>query len=186
MKKAIMAIAIIALFAGAANASGPYTVYFLTEGDDPTVETCDVAPGMYQPYNIRNWINNDVVNGFLTCQFGVDLGSDFNQGTTLNPAIATAMGSPTTDNWVVTFSQCQYDEWVWLCKYEMVYAGTPHWIYFMPASQSGKVNVATCEGGPEGDLPITDLIIGNEFGVNESCNIDAEEESWGAVKSMYR
>jgi len=186
MKKVIMTLAILAIFAAGANACEPYTVFFFTEGDDPTVEECDVAPGPYQPYVIRNWIRNDPVDGFLTCQFGVDLGGDFNQGTTLNPAIATAMGSPTTMNWVVTFSECQYDEWVWLCKYDQVYAGTPHYITFHPASESNKINVATCIGGPEGDLPLAPLAIGNEFGVNETCVTDAEEESWGAVKSMYR
>ena len=186
MKNLIIVMVVLILLPGASEGSGPYRAYWFTDGDDPSAEAFQVSVSIYSPYIIRNWIRNDTINGFLTCQFGVDLGSDLVQGTTTNTDIATSMGSPVTENWVVTFSECQYDEWVWLCRYEMFYAGTPHCTVFLTASESGKMNVATCEGGPEGDLPLATLDIGSQFGVNMYCMSDAEEDSWGAVKAIYR
>lgn len=186
MKKVIMALAILAVFAAGVDACEPYTVLWYTEGDDPTLEACEVAPpAPYAEFMVRTWVRNDPVDGFLTVQFGVDLAGNICTGTVSNPSIALEQNAPTGNDWVASFSECQYDEWVWLVKYTFLYGGTPGYLTFMPAATTGVINVATCIGGEEGDLPPAPLTIGNAFGVNEPCEVDSETESWGAVKSMY-
>jgi hypothetical protein len=182
MKKLIMALAILAFFAAGVSASEPYTAYLLTEGDDPTLETCEAHPAQYTTVYLRLWITNDIAKGLTGFELGIDFDSGDMISVTKNPGIPSIIGDLTTTAFAGAFQLCQGDEWVWIAQYEDFYLGVPHMIYTVPNSDTGNYIVTSCET----NFPQYPLTEGNQFGVNMSCVVDAEEESWGAVKSMYR
>jgi hypothetical protein len=182
MKKVIMTLAILALFAAGANACEPYTALLLTEGEDPLLETCEAAPAQYTTVFLRLWIYSDMVKGLTGFELGIDFDSGDMISVTKNPGVPSIIGDLTTTAFAGAFQDCQTTQYVWIAKYEDFYLGVPHMIYTVPNSDTGNYIVTSCET----NYPQYPLTEGNQFGVNMSCVVDAEEESWGAVKSMYR
>ncbi|MBD3179909.1 MAG: hypothetical protein GF417_10080 [Candidatus Latescibacteria bacterium] len=182
MKKALMTLVILALFSATAYASGPYTVFLLTENEDPLAASCDIYPGAFEPVDFRLWVQSDPATGLQGFELGIDLGPAQYAGATKNPGVPSIIGDLLTTAFAGAFTTCQTQEWVWIAKYSFPYTGTPHMVFTVPAWDSGNYIVTSCEVG----YPQYPLIEGNQFGVAMPCVVDAETESWGAVKSMYR
>jgi len=178
MKKGILFLTILALCTGSVYAEGPYTALWFTEGEDPSIGNCDVMPMPLAPYSARVWIYNDPADGFISCRLGVDPGTDVISSITRNPEMPITI---TEGNYV--FPECKYDQWVWLFSCELVYMGTPTTLKFIPDQNTGNFNISTCRTD---EYPVEGLTAGNEFGVNTDCVLDADVNSWGAVKSIYR
>ena len=177
MKKMVILIAAILMIYSAMVKSEPYSIVFVEEGVEPEVGSCELYPALYAEYLVRIWVHNDTVDGFISCRVDIDPGSDLITGMQYNP------GLPVITEGNFAFPECQYDQWVWLCIYTIFYTGTPHYLTFIPDSNSGEMNITTC--GTE-EYPVKELLAGNEFGVNQPCVQDAGEDSWGAVKEIYR
>ena len=182
MKKVIMTLVILAFFAVGANACEPYTALLLTENEDPLAAVCEVTPGNFEDVALRLWIYNDTSKGLVGFELGMDFGPAMYMGATKNPGVPSIIGDLLSTAFAGAFQECQLDEYVWIAKYTFPYTGTPHMIYTVPNSDTGNYIVTSCET----DYPKYPLIEGNQFGVNMSCVVDSETESWGAVKSMYR
>ena len=182
MKKVIMTLAILAFFAVGANACEPYTALLLTENEDPTAASCEVTPGNFEEVALRLWIYNDTAKGLGGFELGIDFGPAQYMNATVNPGVPAIIGDVLSTQFAGAFSEIQYTEYVWLVKYTFPYTGTPHMIVTVPNSDTGNYIVTSGET----DYPKYPLIEGNQFGVNMSCVVDSETESWGAVKSMYR
>ncbi|MFO7915961.1 MAG: hypothetical protein R6U43_09770 [Candidatus Krumholzibacteriales bacterium] len=177
MKKGIIFIAAILMVIVQAGKSEPYSIIFVEEGAEPGAGNCDLYPALYAEYQVRIWVQNDTADGFISCRLDIDTGDDAITGKQYNPDF------PVITEGNFAFPECQYDQWVWLCVYSILYSGTPHYLAFIPDSNTGEMNVTTCRTE---NYPVEDLPAGNEFGVNQPCVYDAGEESWGAVKAVYR
>ncbi|MFO7914520.1 MAG: hypothetical protein R6U43_02375 [Candidatus Krumholzibacteriales bacterium] len=182
MKKLILTLAIILLLATDVYACEAYTAFLFTEGEDPTAETCEAYPAQFESIDIRLWICSDPGRGLAGFELGIDFDSDDTVGYTLNPGVGPIIGDITSEAFAGAFMVCQTDQWVWIVKYQVLYAGTPHRIYLVLNSETVQSIVTSCET----DYPQYELSEGNRFGVNMACIVDSEEESWGAVKAMYR
>lgn len=182
MKKLLLALAIISFSATAAFACSPYTALLFTEGEDPTAQACDAYPAQFEEYNIRLWICSDPARGLGGFEMGIDFDSEDTVGYTLNPGLGPIIGDITTEAFAGAFVECQTDQYVWIVKYQILYAGTPHRIYMVLNSETVQSIVTSCEP----DYPQYELHEGNRFGVNMSCIVDSENDSWGAVKAIYR
>jgi hypothetical protein len=182
MKKVIMTIAVLALLAGSAYAGPNYYVAMYNAGEDH--DACGVSGivAPYTPYEMWIWIlpGDEGLKGF---DFKLDLAGDIVTVNTDNPDLSVTINSPqSVDGWVGTFSGCFYD-WVWLTKLNILAASvTPHYVTIIDNPTTGAVEATDCTPG----YPIRDLIVLNQYGVNQDCLTDSEDSSWGAVKALYR
>ncbi len=181
MKRVIMAVVVLSFLASAAYAGPNFYVAMYNPGEDRPDCGATVS-ALYEAYSIWVWIlpNDDGLKGF---DFKIVLNGDICTANTDNPDLSVTMNSPTSaDGWVGTFSGCM-TEWTWLTKLDLVVTNLdPHYVEIIENPETGAVEATDCTEG----YPINDLIVLNNYGVNTPCQTDAENSSWGAVKSMYR
>jgi len=181
MKKIILTVAVLALLAGTAYAGPNFYVGMYNAGDTrPDCGATAAAP--YTPYEIWVWILPSDL-GLKGFDFKMVLNGDICTGNTDNPQLSVTMNSPTADvGWVGTFTGCM-TEWTWLTKLSMLAATVdPHYVEIIENPTTGAVEATDCTDG----YPINPLIVLNSYGINAPCEVDAQDSSWGAVKSMYR
>lgn len=182
MRKAIViALTLVALAAGAACAGPNYYVAMYAAGDTRDSAYVSVS-AQYEPYEVWIWIlpSDDGLKGF---DFKVLTSGDICSSNVDNPDLVT-MNSPTSSQgWVGTFSViCHYD-WVWVTKLSMVAMSTdPHYLEIVDNPTTYATEASSCLEG----FPINELIVYNKFGINTPGEIDAGENSWGAIKALYR
>ncbi len=182
MKKILLTVVVLALLAGTAYAGPNYYVAMYNEGEDRP-DCGATVTSLYQEFHVWVWIlPGDLdLKGF---DFKISLpGGDICTANEDNPNLSVTMNSPTSDvGWVGTFSGCMTG-WTWLTK--LTFVNTildPHYIEIINNPETGAVEATDCTEG----YPIHDMIVLNAYGINAPCETDAQDSSWGAVKSMYR
>ena len=176
MKKILLTIAAIALFAAPASAQ----MYSLWADEGMT--SCEVHTNPYTPFTIFVFLDPGPEGAFaaeykLTGPVGhfstANLKAPFVSGATIGvPFGAPGMAAP--------FLSCQADlVWIW----QVTCMGpdpVPGFYILSENDESGNLGIAICPG----DRPLADGTLYNHFGYNDGCVVGTEESSWGAIKSM--
>jgi hypothetical protein len=177
MKKALLTIAAIALFAAPASAQ----VYSLWA--DAEMTSCGAPMG-------------GMFNVYVFCEPGpegcfggeyrfVDVPLHFNLSTTPNPVLSAATIGAWYGGDGITYgtTACQAAPF-WVCNMQMLDndgVTTPVMYYLEANAASGIFGVTSCI---EPGRPIFEATLYNHFGVHTDCVVGTEESSWGAIKSM--
>lgn len=176
MKKILLTIAAIALFAAPASAQ-MYSVW-----SDATMTVCEfntAAP--YVPFNVYLMLEPGPTGVFgAEYRFSAPA-TIIAQVTTPSPLIAVAMGDALNGTGIsLGFSSCQTAPFVVYNWMMLPLAVTPGFFMVEANTSTGKLIVAECPGD-RAELPAT---VYNYFGFNDACVVGTEETSWGAIKSM--
>ncbi len=180
MKKVLMVIAAIALFAGSVNA-GPTAFIGLYTDSEHSVCRQDI-PAPYMGWTTWVWIQPSDL-GMICAEFMIQNPAwIFNTGTLVNPAHSVALGDPFTGI-SICFGTCQTD-WTWLYQLNALptVAGVPDYVNVVGHPDVGVYQVANCEAG----YPIEPLVMLNNLGLNQDCEfaVGTVTSSWGAIKSI--
>lgn len=180
MKKVLMIVAAIALFAGSVNA-GPQAFIGIYADEARSLTRVDV-PAPYMGWTTWIWVQPSDL-GMICSEFMVTNPPwVLNTGTVVNPAHSVALGDPFT-GYSICFGTCNLD-WTWLVQLSALptAAGTPGFVNIVAHPDAGAFQVANCEDG----YPIESLILLNNLGINQDAEfaIGTETSSWGAIKSM--
>ena len=176
MKKILLTIAAIALFAAPASAQ------MFSLWADEGMTSCAVQTGPYTPFTIFVFLDPGPDGAFAAEYKLVGPVGHFSTANTKaafvsGATIGVPFGAP---GMAAPFLSCQNDlVWVWnvTCMGPSMDAG----FYLLePNDDSGNLGIAICPG----DRPLADGVLYNYFGFNDDCRIGTEESSWGAIKSM--
>ncbi len=176
MKKILLTIAAIALFAAPASAQ-----MFSLWGEE-AMQTCDVQTGPYTAFTIYVFLEPGPEGAFAA---EYKLTGPAGHFSTLNEkaafisaaTIGVPFGAP---GMAAPFLSCQADL-VWIWQVTCMGPNPDPGLYILEANDdSGNLGIAICPG----DRPLRDARLYNYFGFNESCVFGTEESSWGAIKSM--
>ena len=177
MKKVLLTIAAIALFAAPASAQ----MYYLFS--DEAMTTCESTNGAYMGFPVLLLLEPGPMG-----VFGAEYYMDFPANIIQNPApvpfpgIAVSMGDAVGGAGLsLGFEVCQTEMFVLYTFNAFPMDTTPGLIRVLPHPDRGIVAVATCE---EPLRPTIEANVFNYFGFHESCVYGTEESSWGAIKSM--
>jgi hypothetical protein len=176
MKKILLTIAAIALFAAPASAQ----VYSLWA--DEAMTSCAVTTNPYTPFTIFVFLDPGPDGAFAAEYKLVGPAGHFSTANekaafVSGATIGVPFGAP---GMAAPFLSCQSDlVWVWnvTCM-----GPTPDPGYYLlePNDDSGNLGIAICPG----DRPLADATLYNHFGYNDGCLVGTEESSWGAIKSL--
>lgn len=179
MKKVLLLVAAIALFAGSVNAA---TLIGLYVDAEHSVCRQDI-PAPYAGFTVWTWVQPGD-DGMICAEYAMTVpASCFVTGTTVNPAHSVALGDPLAGV-SICFPTCNTD-WQWTYQQSILptVAGVPDFIDILPHPDAGAVQAANCLPG----YPIEPMIVFNNLGLNQDCEeaIGNETSSWGAIKGMY-
>ncbi len=177
MKKVILTIAAIALFAVPASA------HVLSLWADEGMTSCQVEmPGIYTPFNVFVFLEPGTDGAFAVEYKLQILPGHFSNGQVINPNVAAAtigvwIGSPGIS---APFTSCQ-SELLWVVNLTMMAPNTdPGHYMFALNEDSSFMGVAICAGA----RPLQPATAYNHFGYNDGCVVGTEESSWGAIKNL--
>lgn len=178
MKKILLTIAAIALFAVPASAQ----VYSLWS--DETMSECDFFGDAYAAFNVYLMLEPGPTGVFAAEYMLVMPATPANvivQLATPSPDISVAMGSATGEPGIsLGFDTCHNETFMVYSFLMLPLGADPGYFMIEPHAETGKLIIAECPGIRE-ELPATAY---NHFGYNDACVVGTEESSWGAIKSM--
>jgi hypothetical protein len=177
MKKILLTIAAIALFAAPASAQ------MLSLWTDEAMTACDFYGAQYAQFPVYLMLEPGPEGAFA-----VEYAQYFPAGLILNvtnssPAISVASPDPANPGSTsVAFGTCQ-TETFWVYNW-MLFAmdPTPGYITIEPHAGTGKLIIANCD--EEAGRPERPCSVYNYFGWNDACVVGTKESSWGAIKNM--
>jgi hypothetical protein len=178
MKKILLTIAAIALFAAPVSAN---VLSMYADADMLNMEVTTGAP--YQPFNVYVFLEPGVDGAFAVEYMLAALPGHFSTTMDINPVVSGAtigvwFGSPGIS---APFTTCQ-SELFWLVNLTMMSPDLVPGYYTFELNESSQfMGVATCE---EPMRPMVDGTAYNMFGFNTLGVVGTEESSWGAIKSM--
>jgi hypothetical protein len=188
MKRILLTIALIAMFAAPASAQ------LISLWADEEMTQCGVYPGAppNNTFDLYVFVEPDG-RGLFGAEFKVVNPSMAifiaSPGTgTANPAanITVSMGAYFGDGISLGFSDCHYAP-IWVHVFPMIsYEGLAVYFTLEPAATGtppvlqDHLNGAICDV----DHTKVEAFAYNEFGVNADCVVGTKETSWGAIKSM--
>ena len=180
MKKVLLVVAAIALFAGSAYAGPQAFIGLYTDAAHSNCRQDVVAASV--PFIVHIWVQPSDL-GMICAEFSFLFPPTYYAiGTLANPDHSVALGAPPTGV-SICFPTCQTD-WTWLYQMTMLplAAGIPDYMNIDIRPDAGAYQVANCEDG----YPIESLIILNNLGLNQDCEmaVGTETSSWGAIKSI--
>ncbi len=177
MKKVILTIAAIALFAVPASAN------VLSLWADDAMTSCEVTTAAgYQPFNVFVFLEPGVEGAFAVEYKLEILPGHFSTVQTPNPVVSGAtigvwFGSPGIS---APFTSCQADLF-WVVNLTMMAPDVAPGHYMLTANESsGAMQVAICAD----PRPLIEATAYNHFGFNDGCVVGTEESSWGAIKNL--
>ncbi len=178
MKKVLLTIAVIALFAVSASATPVLSLWA-----DDAMTSIDVMTGApYQPFNVYVFLEPGV-DGAFAVEYKLEiLPGHFSSAQAINPVVSAAtigvwFGSPGIS---APFTSCQ-TELFWVVNLTMMAPDTAPGYYTLELNDNSQfMGVAICPG----DRPMVDATAHDDFGFNTDGIVGTEESSWGAIKSM--
>jgi hypothetical protein len=177
MKKVLLIIAAIALFAVPASAQ------VLSLWNDAGQTSCQVTTfGPYTPFNVYVFLEPGLEGAFAVEYKLAILPGHFSTGQAINPIVSAAtigvwFGSPGIS---APFTACQ-TELFWVVNLTMMAPNTEPGHYMLQLNESSNfMGVAICPG----TRPLLDATAYNHFGFNDGCVVGTEESSWGAIKNL--
>lgn len=175
MKKILLTIAAIALFAVPANAQ-MYSVW-----TDAGFTDCDYTGPNYMPFPVY-FVLEPGPTGAFAAEYKFNVPSNLlTQETHPSPVISVAEGTATNGYGIsVGFLTCQSEAFVIYDFLFVPLGDTPGYLTVTNHDNTGKLIIAECPGD-RAEIPAT---VYNNFGFNTSCVVGTEESSWGAIKSM--
>lgn len=182
MKKALLLLFALLLFAGSAGAStGAYMGLYT---DSAHMYWCASGVGFY-PVEMWIWcLPGD--QGVICNEFRVSYPANVIQSTvTYNPIIAVDLGTlPTGIS--VCYLACQFD-WFWM-YHQMLWVTdpTPTQISIVAHPDVGTYQISTCEPGyPLAPVTLlTNVYINRAYDDPLCQGVATDESSWGAIKSL--
>lgn len=176
MKKILLTIAAIALFAVPASAQ------MLSIWGDVEMTTCEYYGDAYVPFQIY-LILEPGPDGVFAAEYMLVLPSNLMvQVQTPSPAISIVKDNPIGPPGVsVGFLTCQMEPLV-VYQFQMFpTSADPSHIQIVENADTGKLIIANCEEPLRPEMPCA---VFDYFGFNAGCIVGTEESSWGAIKSM--
>jgi hypothetical protein len=181
MKKVLLVVAAIALFAGSVNAGPLSFIGIYTDGGHTVCRQDILAP--YVSFPVWVWVQPSD-NGMICSEFMLQYPAWLlNIGTVVNPNHSVALGDPFSGI-SICFAACQTD---WTYLYQLTAlptaAGVPGFVNVLPHPSAGAIQIANCLP----DYPLEPLLVFNNLRLNQDCEVitGAEDTSWGAIKGMY-
>ena len=179
MKKILLTIAAIALFAAPVSAASVLSLW-ADEGMSID-EVYKTLP--YQAFNVYVFLEPGVNGAFAVEYMLATPAGHFANPVTVSPVVSAATigvwyGSPGIS---APFTSCQ-SELFWVVNLTMLSPDTEPGFYTLELNANSQfLGVATCE---EPMRPMEDGSAYNNFGFNNEGVVGTEESSWGAIKSM--
>jgi hypothetical protein len=177
MKKIILTIAAIALFAVPASAN------VLSLWADEAMTSCEVTTmAPYTPFNVFVFLEPGVEGAFAVEYMLVVLPGHFSTAQAISPVVSAAtigvwIGSPGIS---APFVSCQADL-LWVVNLTMMAPDIAPGHYMIVANESaGAMQVAICAD----PRPLLEATAYNYLGFNDGCVVGTEESSWGAIKNL--
>ncbi len=180
MKKALLALAILALAAPIFAAEGYVGIYTDTGHSNCSVNYPQPTD---QRYLYVFWFAPVV--GFQAVEFRLEL-SDIDLlelgAVTHNPDSNLQLGD-VESGIAVAFQTCYVNQWQWSERVRFyLYDTYPGYIY-LRGFPGASHDIAWCAPGYEGSM--SEAAILNHLAINQPCEVATESESWGAIKSMF-
>jgi hypothetical protein len=177
MKKILLTIAAIALFAVPASAQ-MYSLW-----SDASMTACEfytAAP--YVAYNVYLMLDPGPDGAFAAEYMLTIPAGQLVQVPTPSPLISVAMGNATGLPGIsLGFLSCQTEPFV-VYSFLMLALSVDSGFYMVePNASTGKLIIANCVEPYRPEVAATAY---NYFGFNDACVVGTEESSWGAIKSM--
>ena len=177
MKKVLLTIAAIALFAAPASAQ------VLSLWADEGMTACDITTmAPYQMFNLYVFLEPGADGAFAVEYKLTTPAGHFSPSSVINPVVSAA----TIGTWIngagisAPFTSCQADVF-WVINLSMMGPDTNPGFYVLgPNDTTGFMGVAICPG----TRPMVDGSAYNNFGFNDGCVVGTEETSWGAIKNL--
>jgi hypothetical protein len=179
MKKILLTIAAIALFAAPVSAASVLSLW-ADEGMSVD-EVYKTAP--YQAFNVYVFLEPGADGAFAVEYKLIAPPGHFSPSMVINPVVSAAtigvwFGEPGIS---APFITCQVSTF-WVVNLTMMSPSTEPGFYTLELNVNSEfLGVATCEE------PMRPMVSGsayNFFGFNDACVVGTEESSWGAIKSM--
>ena len=176
MKKILLTIAAIALFAVPASAQ-VYSIWGAME-----MNTCSADVAQYQPFDVYLFIQPGPL-GVRAAEYmftGIDgLTASLSEEVAASTLTQGApLGSP---GYTTAFAECYTDMFiVWHWTFVDLVGGTTGHFMVVDHELYEHITIAICDE----DRTEADATVYNYFGVNTGCVVGTEESSWGAIKSM--
>lgn len=176
MKKILLTIAAIALFAVPASAQ-MFSVW-----GDAGMTTCENFGAAYTPFPVYLMLEPGP-DGAFAAEYRLSVpASLIVQVTNPSADISVAMGDATNGDGIsLGFLTCQSETFVVYDFMMFPMDVNPGQIIVEANLATGKLIIATCE---EPLRPEVDAVVYNYYGWHEGCVIGTKESSWGAIKSM--
>ena len=178
MKKILLTIAAIALFAAPVSAQyGTYSVW-----TDAEKTACDASGGAYAAFNIV-LLMEPGPEGIFGAEFAWAMPPTviFQGDPVYYGDICVSQGTLSA-GLSLGFCVCQNDPFVIFSALVLPLSDAPGYLQVVEHPVSGGPLVASCI--PDAIRPTYDGDVYNYFGWNASCQVGTEESSWGAIKSM--
>jgi len=175
MKKILLTIAAIALFAAPVSAQ-VYSVW-----GDAEMTTCESYGAPYAAFPVF-LILEPGPTGVFGAEYMLTVPTNLVvQVTNPSPVISVAMGDATNGAGIsLGFTACQNEPFVVYDFMMFPMDEVPGYIMVEQHGETGKLIIAECPGD-RAELPAT---VYNYFGWHDGCVVGTKESSWGAIKSM--
>ncbi len=137
------------------------------------------------PYSLTVWVFlQPGASGLQSGEMGISFPEWVQPEVVTNNPDFYGIGCPVfhLNYWCFNFNDCRFD-WVWpfRVRTSVTVGGMVGQIRIVSSAQ-GKIVAANCQPGHL-EEPMTVL---TDFHVNESCAVGTEDQSWGAVKALFR
>jgi hypothetical protein len=177
MKKVLLTIAAIALFAVPASAQ------VLSIWADEGMTSCEHAGPAFAGFDVYLVLEPGTLGAFAAEYQLVIPANLLVQFTYPSDAISIVKDNPIGPPGVsVGFDVCQNQTFVLYHFYMVPLSDVPGHIQVIANGDTGKLIVAACI--PDDIRPEVPCAVYNYFGFNDGCIVGTQESSWGAIKSM--
>ena len=176
MKKILLTIAAIALFAA------PVSAQMMSVWADAEMASCEVFGTAYVTFPVFLMLEPGP-DGAFAAEYRLSVPAGLLVQVT-NPAadISVAMGDATNGAGIsIGFLSCRTETAVVYDFVMFPMDAVPAYIMVEPNADTGKLIVATCEEPLRPEIPCA---VYNYFGWNDACVVGTKESSWGAIKSL--
>lgn len=181
MKKVLLMVIGLAVFAGAANAMGP-AAYVGIYGDE--ARTVMEKMGLYQGFDVYVFVNPSD-NGVSVLEYKLAVEGITGIATLLttkNPDMGFSSGDAYGGSGIMISCPCQLD-WFWTYSFSfMIVSADPGYFVIESTDTPGSPNVGGCD--PLKTLEPLNPIL--KFGLNTLHITPNESSTWGAIKSLIK
>ena len=176
MKKILLTIAAIALFAA------PVSAQMLSVWGDAEMSSCESYGALYVNFPVF-LILEPGPDGAFAAEYRLTVPANL-IAQVVNPAadISVAMGSATNGDGIsIGFLSCRTETAVVYDFMMFPTSAEPGFIMVEANLSTDKLIVATCEEPLRPEIPCS---VYNYFGWYDACIVGTKESSWGAIKSL--